>query len=133
MLGGQAITLAVVAETTNNRLRFFAYRDGVLSEIGARAVPLGFAVEDVCLWRSAQDGNFYAIAVGEGGRIDQQLVFTSAHGKVDARQAPKFHIASEAKPWVAADCRRAPYLPAVAAAYCMVGHHTYTHTWRERQ
>src|SRR3546814_5692766 len=34
MLGGQAITLAVVAETTNNSLRFFAYRDGVLSEIG---------------------------------------------------------------------------------------------------
>src|SRR3546814_9841701 len=93
MRGGQSITLAVVAETTNNSLRFFAYRDGVLSEIGARAVPLGFAVEDVCLWRSAQDGNFYAIAVGEGGRIDQQLVFTSADGKVDARQARQFNLA----------------------------------------
>src|SRR3546814_15604793 len=91
------MTLAGVAETTNNSLCFFAYREGVLSEIGARAVPLGFAVEDVGLWSSAQDGNFYAIAVGEGGRIDQQLVFTSADGKVDARQARQFNLASEAK------------------------------------
>src|SRR3546814_13676618 len=73
------------------------------SDLGARAVPLGFAVEDVCLWRSAQDGNFYAIAVGEGGRIDQQLVFTSADGKVDARQARQFNLASEAKHCVADD------------------------------
>src|SRR3546814_18235113 len=110
MLGWQAITLAVVAETTNNSLRFFAYRDGVLSEIGARAVPLGFAVEDVCLWRIAQDGNFYSIAVCEGGRIDQQLVVTSADGKVDARQARQFNLASEAKHCVADDRSGALYI-----------------------
>nr|WP_286207796.1 phytase [Hephaestia sp. MAHUQ-44] len=110
MLGGQAITLAVVAETTNNSLRFFAYRDGALTEIGARAVPLGFAVEDVCLWRSAQDGNFYAVAVGEGGRIDQQLVFTTADGEVDARQARQFNLASEAKHCVADDRNGALYI-----------------------
>src|SRR3546814_736196 len=80
------------------------------SDLGARAVPLGFAVEDVCLWRSAQDGNFYAIAVGEGGRIDQQLVFTSADGKVDARQARQFNLASEAKHCVADDRSGALYI-----------------------
>ncbi|HVI99882.1 MAG TPA: phytase [Sphingomonas sp.] len=109
-LGGQDVTLAVVAETTNNSLRFFAYRDGALSEVGARAVPLGFAVEDVCLWHSVQDGNFYAIAIGEGGRIDQQLVFATADGRVDARQARQFNLASEAKHCVADDRSGALYI-----------------------
>jgi 3-phytase len=102
-LGDRTIALVAAAETTGNTLRFFAYDNGTLTDIGARAVPLGFAVESVCLWHSAKDGNFYAFAVGEGGRVDQQLVYATAQGKVDARQARAFSLASEVKHCVADD------------------------------
>jgi 3-phytase len=102
-LGDRTIALVVAAETTGNTLRFFAYENGTLADVGARAVPLGFAVESVCLWHSAKDGNFYAFAVGDGGRVDQQLVFANAEGKVDARQARAFSLASEVKHCVADD------------------------------
>ena len=64
---GQLETLLVSTDKTDNSLRIFAMRDGTPVEVGARSVPLGFAVENVCLLSNASDGGVYAIAVGEGG------------------------------------------------------------------
>ncbi len=102
-LAGQAATLLVTTDKTDNTLRIFTLRDGAPVEVGARSVPLGFAVEDVCLLRNASDTNLYAIAVGDGGEVEQLLLYANADGKVDARSARRINLPSKAKYCVADD------------------------------
>ncbi len=102
-LGDQTLDLVVATDTTQNALRFYAFQDDKLEEIGARAVPLGFAVEGVCLFRNAPDGGLYAIAVGDGGEFDQQLIYTDAAGKLDARLSRRIGLPSPAEHCVADD------------------------------
>ena len=96
-------TLLVSTDRTDNSLRFFAMRVGAPVEVGARAVPLGFAVEDVCLLRNASDGGLYAIAVGDGGEIEQLLLYADAEGRVDARSSRRINLPSKVKYCVADD------------------------------
>ena len=100
---GQFETLLVSTDKTDNALRFFAMRDGAPVEVGARAVPLDFAVEDVCLLRNASDGGLYAFAVGDGGEIEQLLLYANAEGQVDARSARRINLPSKIKYCVADD------------------------------
>ncbi len=100
---GRPETLLVSTDKTDNALRFFAMRDGAPVEVGARSVPLGFAVEDVCLLRNASDGGFYAVAVGDGGEIEQLLLYANAEGQVDARSARRINLPSKIKYCVADD------------------------------
>lgn len=102
-LKGQSTTLVVSSDITTNSLRFFAMNNGALSEVGARSVPLGFAVEGVCFYRHAGDGSLYVIAVGDGGEVDQQMVFATPAGRVDARRARLMHVPSPAEHCVADD------------------------------
>jgi 3-phytase len=102
-LGGREVALVASADSTTNSLRFFAAEGGALREVGARAVPLGFAVENLCLFRSVQDGALYAFAVGDGGEIDQHMIFATPDGKVDARQVRRLHVPSTAEHCVADD------------------------------
>lgn len=102
-IAGQPEILIVSTDRTDNSLRFFAMRDGALVEVGARAVPLGFAVEDVCLLRNASDGGVYAVAVGDGGEIEQLLLYATADGQVDARPARRINLPSKIKYCVADD------------------------------
>jgi 3-phytase len=103
MIGDRETNLLVSADATTNSLRFFALEEAALREVSARAVPLGFAVENVCLFRSAQDDALYAFAVGDGGEIDQHLVYATADGRVDARQVRRLHVPSTAEHCVADD------------------------------
>lgn len=96
-LGAAAVTLMVSADATDNSLRVFAFENGALREIGARPIPLGFAVENVCLYKNAQDGGIYAFAVGDGGEIDQHLLFAAADGRIDARRVRRLHVPSPAE------------------------------------
>jgi 3-phytase len=100
---GRPETLLVSTDKTENSLRFFAMRNGAPVEVGARAVPLGFAVEDVCLLRNASDGGLYAIAVGDGGEIEQLLLYADAEGRVDTRSARRINLPSKVKYCVADD------------------------------
>jgi len=100
---GRPEALLVSTDKTENSLRFFAMRNGAPVEVGARAVPLGFAVEDVCLLRNASDGGLYAVAVGDGGEIEQLLLYADAEGKVDARSARRINLPSKVKYCVADD------------------------------
>ncbi|WEK58603.1 MAG: phytase [Candidatus Brevundimonas phytovorans] len=100
---GQPETLLVSTDKTDNSLRIFAMRNGAPVEVGARAVPLGFAVEDVCLLRNASDGGLYAVAVGDGGEIEQLLLYADAEGRVDARSARRINLPSKVKYCVADD------------------------------
>ncbi len=103
MLGGRPTSLLVSTDTTDNSLRFFSAVAGVLTEVGARSIPLGFAVEGVCFFRNASDRGLYVVAVGDGGEFDQHLVFVDANGKVDARQSRRIGLPSPAEHCVGDD------------------------------
>ena len=103
LIKGQPETLLVSTDKTDNSLRFFAMREGAPVEVGARSAPLGFAVEDVCLLHNASDGGFYAVAVGDGGEIEQQLLYVNDQGQVDARSARRITLPSKIKYCVADD------------------------------
>lgn len=96
-LAGNPTTLMVTTDKTDNSLRIFAMRNGAPVEVGARSLPLGFAVEDVCLLRNASDASLYAIAVGDGGEVEQMLLYANADGKVDARSARRITLPSKVK------------------------------------
>jgi 3-phytase len=102
-INGRATSLLVSTDTTDNSLRFFSAAGGALTEIGARSIPLGFAVEGVCFFRNAGDGGLYVTAVGDGGEFDQHLVFTDANGRVDARQSRRIGLPSPAEHCVGDD------------------------------
>jgi len=95
--------ILLAADATSNSLRFFRSQGGALSEISARAVPLGIAVEGACLYRSSQDGSLYAFALGDGGEIDQYLLFEPTAGRVDAKLMRRLHVASTVEHCVADD------------------------------
>ena len=100
-LGSSPILLA--ADATSNSLRFYRSQGGALTEISARPVPLGIAVEGACLYRSSQDGSLYAFALGDGGEIDQYLLFEPSAGRVDAKLMRRLHVASTVEHCVADD------------------------------
>jgi 3-phytase len=102
-LNKRPASVVVVADAETGTLRFFAPGKNSLAENGASPVPLGFAVEGVCLYHSAQDGSLYAFAVGDGGEVDQYLLFEQAPGRVGARKVRRLNVPSPAEHCVADD------------------------------
>jgi 3-phytase len=102
-LNGRASTIVAAADAASDTIRFFTPTAAGLAEIGARAVPLGFSVEGLCLYHSPEDGSLYAFAVGDAGEIDQLLLFESSPGKVDARKVRRFNVPSTAEQCVVDD------------------------------
>ncbi len=96
-LGKHGATVLVAIDTTSNSLRLFDMNDSRLSEIGARALPLGFAVEGICLYRNPLDSALYAFIVGDGGEVDQQILYSTPDGKLDARQVRRINVPSPLK------------------------------------
>jgi len=97
MLGGQPTTVVAAVDITHNTLRLFRLDGSALTEVGARAIPLGFAAENVCLFHNSLDGALYAFVVGDGGEIDQQLIYADANGRLDARQVRRLNVISTIK------------------------------------
>ncbi|MBP6692385.1 MAG: phytase, partial [Xanthomonadales bacterium] len=94
LVRGQPTTVLAAIDTTTNSLRFYAMAGAALTEIGARAVPLGFAAEGVCLYVNPRDRDLYAFVVGDGGEVDQHLVYVDAQGRLDARQVRRIGVPS---------------------------------------
>ena len=100
-LGKRSATVLAAIDTTTNSLRLYEMDQARLSEIGARPLSLGFAAEGVCLFRNPLDQALYAFIVGDGGEIDQQILFTTPDGKLDARQVRRVNVPSPLKQCVA--------------------------------
>lgn len=109
-MGGVAATIVAAIDITQNALRLFELKGGQLTEVGARSVPLGFAAENVCLFHSNLDGALYAFVVGDGGEIDQQLIYTDASGRLDARQVRRLSVVSTIKQCVVDNASATLYL-----------------------
>lgn len=99
--GGAKATVLAAIDTTDNSLRLFSMNGPRLVEIGARSLPLGFAAEGVCLHQNTLDGALYAFIVGDGGEVDQHILFPAAQGKLDARQVRRISLPSTLKQCVA--------------------------------
>lgn len=100
-LGKTKATVLATVDTTDNSLRLFTMQGPKLTEVGARALPLGFAAEGVCLFQNPLDGSLNAFIVGDGGEVDQQILFSTAQGKLDARQVRRISLPSTLKQCVA--------------------------------
>lgn len=102
-LGKRTATVLAAVDTTTNSLRLFEMNQSGLADVGARPLPLGFAAEGVCLFRNPLDSALYAFVVGDGGEIDQQILFATADGKLDARPVRRVNVPSTLKQCVASD------------------------------
>ena len=108
-LGSRKATILAALDTTTNSLRLFSMKGARLEEVGARPIPLGFAAESICLFRNSLDNALYAFIVGDGGEVDQQILFSTADGKLDARQMRRINLPSTLKQ-CAADSRGHVYV-----------------------
>ncbi len=99
--GNATATVLASIDTTTNSLRLFTMDGAKLSEVGARPIPLGFAAEGVCLFRNPLDSALYAFIVGDGGEVDQQILFATTDGKLDARPVRRISVPSPLKQCVA--------------------------------
>jgi len=95
--------ILLAADATSNSFRFFRSQGGQIAEVTARPVTLSISVEGACLYRSSQDGSLYAFALGDGGEIDQYLLFEPTAGRVDAKLMRRLHVASTVEHCVADD------------------------------
>jgi 3-phytase len=100
---GDAVPVLLAADATSNSLRFYRWQGGAITEISARPVPVNIALEGACFYRSSQDGSLYAFALGDGGEIDQYLLFQPLSGRVDAKLMRRLHVASTVEHCVADD------------------------------
>ena len=112
---GDKATIVVAADATDNRLRVFRLDGGALHGIGSRPIALGFAVENVCLFLSGRDGALYAFAVGDGGEVQQLMLFEAADGRVDGRPVRRISLPSTASYCAADDRTGALYVSQEAA------------------
>lgn len=105
LAGGPATVVAVVdtmsIDGRGQRLRLYRLDGDALTEVGAGDFALDFAAEGVCLMRGRRDRALYAFVVGDGGEIDQHLLFGTADGKVDTRHVRRVHVPSSLKQCVA--------------------------------
>ncbi len=102
-LAGGAGALIVSSDVTTQTLRFWRLTNGALTEVGAAGESLGYAVEGVCFARNPRDGALYVVGVGDGGEIDQRLVYTDAEGRIASRPARRLALPSPLKFCVADD------------------------------
>lgn len=102
-VGGRSTTLVAALDEDSNTVRLFTDGPNGLVDASARPIPLGFAGESLCLYRSARDGGLYVFGLGGDGEIAQLQVFETAGGKLDALPVRRLHVASEASYCVADD------------------------------
>lgn len=80
-----------------NQLRLFELdaETGAGRERTARALPVGFAAESLCLYRDARDQTLYAFALGGAGQVAQYMI-GARNGGFDATLVRELRVASEA-------------------------------------
>lgn len=96
-LGSERATVVAAIDTTTQSLRLFRFADDQLQEAGARPIPLGFAAEGICTYRHPLDGGLHVFIVGDGGEVEQQIVYGTEDGKLDARQVRRIGVPSPLK------------------------------------
>jgi len=94
--GRAAWTVASIDGATNT-LRLFDLdaESGVARDRTARAIPVDFASEGMCLYRDARDATLYAFVLGGAGEVAQYMIY-GRDGALDAQLVRQLRVASEA-------------------------------------
>lgn len=100
-IGGNDTTLVGAIDDANGLLRLFSLSEGQLSEVGTGSETIGFAAENVCFYRHQLDGLLYAFIVGDGGEIDQNLIYETKDGRVSKRSVRRIGVPATVKQCVA--------------------------------
>ena len=96
-LGGTPRTVVATIDSTGHFLRLYTQAGHSLAEAGARPIELGFAGEGVCLFVHPLDRSLHAFIVGDGGEVDQRLVYMDGEGRLDARPVRRISVPSSLK------------------------------------
>lgn len=95
-LDGTRTTLIATTDAALGQVRFFKLlADDTLTEVTHGTQAVGFAAENICFYRHALDGQAYAFVVGDGGEIEQRLVYEAAPGRVAARAVRRLQVPSQ--------------------------------------
>jgi 3-phytase len=100
-VGGSSQTVIASLDLTSSSVHLFALGADGLTEVGARPFPLGFAAEGACFFRNALDQSLHLFIVGDGGEIEQQIVYANAGGRLDLRVVRRINVPSPLKQCVA--------------------------------
>ncbi|HET8899185.1 MAG TPA: phytase [Rhodanobacteraceae bacterium] len=92
--------IVVAADGDHNTLHLFRLDDGKLVASGVREIPLGFAVENVCLATNPVNASLHAFALGDAGQVAQWRIY-AVGDKLDARLIRTLTLPSGAKQCVA--------------------------------
>jgi 3-phytase len=89
--------VVAVLDGATNQLRLFDLdaQTATARERTARAIPVGFSGESLCLYRDARDSTLYAFALGGDGQIAQYMIGARSGG-LDATLVRELRVASEA-------------------------------------
>lgn len=98
---GANSTLIGAVDDASGSLRLYTYADGQLTDVGAGNETIGFAAENVCFYRHQLDGLLYAFIVGDGGEVDQNLIFETSDGRVSKRPVRRISVPATIKQCVA--------------------------------
>lgn len=101
-----------------NQLRLFELdaETGAARERTARALPIGFSGESLCLYRDARDQTLYAFALGGAGQIAQYII-GARNGGFDATLVRELRVASEASYCTADDATGDLYVAEQAVGF----------------
>lgn len=112
-LNGQRITLVAAGNKTGGS-HIVTYRvdpeTGLLEDIAARTIDVGFSVYGGCMYRSPTSGKYYMFVTSDTGAVEQWELFATAAGTVDGREVRSFQVGSSTEGCVADDAHAALYI-----------------------
>lgn len=112
-LNGQRIDLVAAGNKTGGS-HIVTYRvdplTGLLEDVAARRIRVGFSAYGACMYRSPVSGKYYVFVNSSTGAVEQWELFATAAGKVDGRKVRAFNVGSQTEGCVADDMHAALYI-----------------------
>ena len=110
-LGGKQVALVSASNRTDDSIAIYKVNPITLKleDVAARKIISGNNnIYGLCMYRSAQTGNYFVFVTFEDGRVEQWRLFDAGNGKVDGVLARSFDVGSQSEGCVADD--EFPYL-----------------------
>jgi myo-inositol-hexaphosphate 3-phosphohydrolase len=104
-LSGEPVALVTATDRQTNSLRVYRIDPATrgLVDVSARPISTGHQPLALCMYRSSEDGKYYAFESNSTGTMYQWELFDAGDGKVDARMVRSFAVGSTTSGCVADD------------------------------
>ncbi|PHZ86534.1 phytase [Paremcibacter congregatus] len=96
-LAGQEVPLVAALDTAANQVSFFIPNQAhsSLTSVSAGNIDVSFPTKGICFYQSPLDRNHYLYIVGEGGHMEQWVIYDNGAGKVAGRAVRSLRLGSE--------------------------------------